>query len=60
MSTAAVIVRDQTGVALDVFRFQWVLVITPIVMILLGALAGVIPAVKAYSTDVATNLAPMS
>lgn len=60
MSAAAVIVRDQTGVALDVLRFEWVLVITPIVMILLGALAGVIPAVKAYSTDVATNLAPMS
>jgi hypothetical protein len=60
MSTAAVIVREQTGVALDVLRFQWVLVIAPVIMILLGALAGVIPAVKAYSTDVAANLAPMS
>lgn len=60
MSGAAVIVREQTGVVLEVLRFQWVLVITPVVMILLGALAGVIPALKAYSTDVATNLAPMS
>ena len=55
---AAVIVREQTGVALDVFQFNRVLIITPLVMVLLGAGAGIIPAVKAYSTDVATNLAP--
>lgn len=58
MSGAAAIVREQTGVVLDPFRFQWVLILTPAAMVLLGALAGIIPAVKAYSTDVAVNLAP--
>jgi len=29
-------------------------------MVILGALAGVIPAVRAYSTDVARNLVPHS
>jgi putative ABC transport system permease protein len=58
MSGAAVIVREQTGVVLDPFCFQWVLILTPAAMILLGALAGIIPAIKAYSTDVAANLAP--
>lgn len=60
LTGAAVIVREQTGVALDIFQFNWVLIINPVVMVLLGAGAGIIPAVKAYSTDVATNLAPSS
>jgi hypothetical protein len=60
MSAAAVIVRAETGVVLDVLRFQWVLVVTPVVMVILGALVGIIPALKAYSTDVAANLAPLS
>jgi putative ABC transport system permease protein len=60
MSVAAVIIREQTGVVLDVLRFQWVLVVTPVVMVILGALVGIIPALKAYSTDVAANLAPLS
>jgi putative ABC transport system permease protein len=32
----------------------------PLVMLALGALAGVIPAAKAYRTDVAENLTPIS
>jgi putative ABC transport system permease protein len=57
---ASYLVRAQTGVVLDIMQFNSVLVLTPLAMIFLGALAGVIPALKAYSTDVATNLAPIS
>jgi putative ABC transport system permease protein len=60
LSGVAIVVRAQTGVVLDVLQFHPALLLTPAVMIILGALAGVIPALKAYSTDVATNLAPTS
>ncbi len=60
LSGVAIIIRAQTGVVLDVLQFHPALVLTPVIMIILGALAGVIPALKAYSTDVATNLAPTS
>jgi putative ABC transport system permease protein len=70
LSAAAVIIRAQTGVVLDVLQSAQVdlgggssvsiLVVGPLGMIAVGALAGVIPAIKAYSTDVAANLAPMS
>ncbi|HXX93463.1 MAG TPA: FtsX-like permease family protein [Planctomycetota bacterium] len=53
---AAVIVRRQTGVALDPFKFNPSLVFTLVGMSVIGAGAGVIPALKAYSTDVASNL----
>jgi len=60
LTGAAVVVRAETGVVLDVWATGPVLLVTPAVMILLGILAGIIPAVKAYSTDVASNLAPLS
>lgn len=60
IAAATVAVRAQTGVVLDVFMFHPALVITPVGMTLVGALAGVAPAVKAYATDVADNLAPHS
>jgi putative ABC transport system permease protein len=60
LSGVAIAVRAQTGVVLDVLEFHPALLLTPGVMIILGALAGLIPALKAYSTDVATNLAPTS
>jgi hypothetical protein len=43
-------------VALAIFSFHPSLYLTPFGIILVGALAGVIPAAKAYSTDVAENL----
>lgn len=60
LSVAAKIIRAQTGIVIDVFAFHPVLILAPAAMIALGALAGVIPAIKAYSTDVASNLAPVS
>jgi putative ABC transport system permease protein len=56
----AVAVRAQTGVVLDVVKMDPALFLTPVAMILIGALAGIAPAFKAYGTDVASNLAPIS
>ncbi len=60
LAAASVTIRIQTGVVLEVWRYDPVLVITPLAMVALGALTGIVPAVKAYLTDVATNLAPAS
>lgn len=60
LGLALVIVRAQTGVVLDVFKVDPVLWWTPLGMLAVGVLAGVIPAVKAYRTDVATHLVPAS
>jgi len=60
LGVAAVIVRVQTGVVLDVWRLHPVFVLAPMGMTLLGALAGIVPAIKAYRTDVAEALAPLS
>ena len=60
LGIAAKVVRTQTGVVLEVFAFHPSFVWVPIGMVALGALAGAIPALKAYSTDVATHLVPHS
>lgn len=60
LGAAFVIVREQTGVVLDAFRFDPALVWTPIGIIAIGALSGLVPAFKAYRTDVASNLTPIS
>jgi putative ABC transport system permease protein len=59
-AAAFVIVRAQTGVVLDAFRLEPVLWIAPAGIIAMGALAGLAPAFKAYRTDVASNLTPLS
>ncbi|MDH5682164.1 MAG: ABC transporter permease [Spirochaetota bacterium] len=59
-SMASGIIRSQTGVALDMFGYSTALWVIPAGMIAIGALVGVVPAVRAYSTDVASNLAPQS
>ena len=43
-----------------VFAPHWVLVAAPVGMLVLGKIAGILPALKAYSTDVAENLVPHS
>ena len=58
LGVAASVVRAQTGVALDMFYWHPSLLGALIGMIGVGAAAGVIPAFKAYSTDVASNLTP--
>jgi putative ABC transport system permease protein len=60
LTAAFVIVRAQTGVVLDTFKLDPALAWTPIGMLAIGALAGLAPALKAYRTDVASNLVPSS
>jgi putative ABC transport system permease protein len=59
-SLASWVVRQQTGVVLDIFHFHAALAAVPAGMTVLGALSGFIPALKAYSTDVVRNLDPLS
>jgi putative ABC transport system permease protein len=60
VSVVAQIMRAQTGVVLDPFQFSRVMLWAPAGLIALGALAGIVPAIKAYRTAVAENLAPLS
>ncbi len=60
MSVVASLIRSQTGVVLNPFAWSPVMFWAPLAMLGLGALAGVIPAIKAYRTDVADNLSPIS
>lgn len=59
-TTAATVIRAQTGVVLTLGAWHPALLWTPLGMILLGALTGCIPAIKAYRTHVAENLIPVS
>jgi putative ABC transport system permease protein len=60
MATSASVVQSQTGVVLEVLRWDPVFVLAPLSIIALGALAGLVPALKAYRADVADSLAPHS
>ena len=60
LTAVAGVIRVQTGVVLRPFSFSTVMIWAPAIMIGLGALAGVVPAFKAYRTPVAENLVPMS
>lgn len=54
------VIRAQTGVVLNPLAFSPVMLWAPAVMLALGALAGMVPAVKAYCTPVAEHLVPSS
>jgi putative ABC transport system permease protein len=60
MMAAARVIRAQTGVVLDPFKFNPVMLWAPVAFIALGAAAGIVPAIKAYATDVAEHLTPVS
>jgi putative ABC transport system permease protein len=60
LGIAASVIRAQTGVVLEVWSWQPVLLVAPAGMIVLSALAGIVPAIKAYRSPVAENLAPDS
>ena len=60
MTGAAAIIRAQTGIVLDPFAWNAVMLWAPVALIGLGALSGIVPAVKAYRTDVAEHLTPIS
>jgi len=60
LAAVIVILRQSTGVMLDVLAPDPALILVPVALVALGALAGLVPAFKAYRTDVAANLSPMS
>jgi len=57
-SGAASVIRAQTGVVIDPWDFHPVMLWAPMGLVALAALAGLVPAMKAYRVDVAENLAP--
>jgi len=60
VSAVAVVIRAQTGVMIETFAYNPVMLWAPPGMIGLCALCGLLPAWKAYRTDVAENLSPVS
>ncbi|MBK7976092.1 MAG: ABC transporter permease [Deltaproteobacteria bacterium] len=58
VGAASALLRDRVGVVLDVMHVTAPVLATPVVVALLGAGAGIVPALRAYATDVASNLAP--
>jgi putative ABC transport system permease protein len=60
VSGVAAIIRAQTGVLLDPWTFNRVMIWAPLGMIALCAVSGFVPAWKAYRTDVADSLSPTS
>ncbi len=56
LGAAAAVIRQETGVVMDLTEWHPALMWTPIGMVIVGAIAGCIPAIKAYSTDVARVL----
>ncbi|MBI3876258.1 MAG: ABC transporter permease [Verrucomicrobia bacterium] len=59
-SAVASVLRAQVGVVLNPLALHSVMLWAPLGMIALSALGGIIPAIKAYRTNVAENLVPMS
>ncbi len=56
MAGVTSVIRNQTGVVLDPMKFNLVMLWAPAALITLGALAGIVPAIKAYRTHVAEYL----
>jgi putative ABC transport system permease protein len=56
LAGAAAVVRQQTGVVIDVLAPHAALWATPLAMTALGAISGILPALRAYRTEVAENL----
>ena len=60
VTAVAAVIQAQTGVLIEAFAYNPVMVWAPLGMIALCAASGLLPAMKAYRTDVAENLAPIS
>ena len=57
---ASNIIRAQTGVVIDPLELHRIMLTAPLAIIALAALCGIFPAIKAYRTDVASSLSPLS
>jgi len=60
LSGAAAVVQARTGVVIHPLQPDWVWLWAPAALIGLAALAGIVPAFKAYQVDVASSLSPDS
>ena len=60
VGAVAQVIQNQTGVMLTPFSYHPVMLWAPLGMITLCALGGLLPAWKAYRTDVANHLSPVS
>jgi putative ABC transport system permease protein len=60
VAAAATVIREQTGVVLEPWRYEPFMAQTAAWMVAVGALSGLLPAWRAYSTDVASNLVSAS
>lgn len=60
LTVTAQVIRSKTGVVLDALTFDPVFIYAPLGIIALGAASGILPALKAYRTDVAENIVPSS
>ncbi len=59
-TAASGVIRDEVGIVMNLWQYHPSLWMAPVGVTVLGALAGIIPAIKAYGTDVATHLVPHS
>tara|TARA_Y100000589_G_scaffold213866_1_gene201767 strand:- start:11095 stop:12363 length:1269 start_codon:yes stop_codon:yes gene_type:complete len=60
MGGAGQVLQAQTGVVLEILQFQEVHIWAIPSLMILGAISGILPANKAYQTDVSTQLSPDS
>ena len=60
VAVVAAVIRTETGVVIEMWTMHPVMWRAPLGMIALCALGGLVPAWKAYRTDVADNLSPSS
>ena len=60
LSVAGQIIRAQTGILIEIFKYSQILWFGPVTMILMSLFVSMIPAFKAYRTDVSENLKPTS
>ena len=60
IALAAHYIADMTGVVINPMEPNVVMALAPVGIVALGTLAGILPAMKAYRTDVAENLIPQT
>ena len=57
---AAAFIRAQTGLLIEPFSYHPIMLVAPLAVTALGALAGVLPAIRAYRVDVSAGLSAHS
>lgn len=58
LAVASYMLKQNLGIIVNIFSFHEIYIIMPMAMVIMGVITGVIPAIRAYSTEVAENLNP--